>query len=147
VNERINLFVTLQGPEWLKLRCLIIALTLYYIDMGAAKSGKNESKRILVVDDEPDVTELLSFNLESHGFVVEAINDPLLIMGTAREFRPDLFILDIMMPELSGLKVCRMLRSDPVFQQTPIIFLTAKGETEDRIQGYETGSDDYISKP
>lgn len=104
-------------------------------------------KKILVVDDEPDVTELLSYKLEQDGFVAEVINDPLMIMGKARDFRPDLFILDIMMPELNGLQICRMVRADPILKHVPIIFLTAKGETDDRIKGLETGADDYVSKP
>lgn len=106
-----------------------------------------EDKRILVVDDEPDVTELLTFNLRKQGYQVEAINSPLLIMGKAREFRPDLFVLDVMMPDLNGTQICRMLRSDPGFERTPIIFLTARGEAEDRIAGLESGGDDYIAKP
>jgi two-component system phosphate regulon response regulator PhoB len=104
-------------------------------------------KKILVVDDEHDVTELLEYKLRQEGFEVKAINDPLLIMGTARQFQPDLLILDIMMPEISGLQICRMLRADPVMKDIPVIFLTARGETEDRVKGFETGADDYVSKP
>lgn len=105
------------------------------------------SKRILVVDDEPDVTELISYKLKREGYDVAAINDPLEIMGKAREFNPDLFVLDIMMPELDGLKICRMVRADSKLKSVPIIFLTAKGEIEDRIKGLESGADDYLSKP
>ncbi|WP_309385421.1 response regulator transcription factor [Cerasicoccus frondis] len=104
-------------------------------------------KRILVVDDEPDVTELVEYKLRQAGFKVATINDPLLIMGTAREFQPDLIILDIMMPELSGIQICRMLRADPSMCEIPIVFLTARGEAEDRVKGLETGADDYIGKP
>jgi two-component system phosphate regulon response regulator PhoB len=104
-------------------------------------------RRILIVDDEPDVTELVSYKLRREGYVVEVINDPLQIMGKAREFNPDLFILDIMMPELDGLKICRMIRADSKLSVLPIIFLTARGEVEDRIKGLESGADDYISKP
>ncbi|MEO0796157.1 MAG: response regulator transcription factor [Verrucomicrobiota bacterium] len=104
-------------------------------------------KRILVVDDEPDVTELVEYKLRQAGYQVATINDPLLIMGTAREFQPDLVILDIMMPELSGIQICRMLRADPSMCKIPIVFLTARGEAEDRVKGLETGADDYISKP
>ncbi len=109
--------------------------------------NKSTGKRILVVDDEPDVTELVGYRLRREGYDVEVINDPLLIMGKAREFNPDLFILDIMMPELDGLKICRMIRADPKLSHVPIVFLTAKGETEDRIRGLEGGADDYIAKP
>jgi len=104
-------------------------------------------KRILVVDDEPDVTELVSYKLKREGYEVEVINDPLEIMGKAREFVPDLFVLDIMMPDLDGLKICRMIRADSKLSSVPIIFLTARGEVEDRIRGLESGADDYLSKP
>ena len=109
--------------------------------------NKQMPKRILVVDDEPDVTELVSFRLRKEGYEVEVINDPLQIMGKAAEFRPDLFILDIMMPELDGIKICRMIRADKNLSAAPVVFLTAKGGTDDRIKGLESGADDYISKP
>ncbi len=109
--------------------------------------SKNQPKRILVVDDEPDVTELVSYRLRKEGYEVQVINDPLLIMGKAREFNPDLFLLDIMMPDLDGIKICRMIRADRNLSGVPVVFLTARGETEDRIKGLETGADDYISKP
>ena len=108
---------------------------------------KAPPKRILVVDDEPDVTELVSYRLRKEGYEVEVINNPLLIMVKASEFRPDLFILDIMMPELDGIKICRMIRADKNMSSVPVIFLTACGSTDDRIKGLETGADDYISKP
>jgi two-component system phosphate regulon response regulator PhoB len=107
----------------------------------------NDAKRILVVDDEPDVTELVSYKLKREGYQVEVINDPLEIMGKAREFAPDLFVLDIMMPDLDGLKICRMIRADAKLSSVPIIFLTARGEIEDRIKGLESGADDYLAKP
>lgn len=100
-----------------------------------------------MVDDEPDVTELVSYKLKREGYEVEVINDPLEIMGKAREFAPDLFVLDIMMPELDGLKICRMIRADNRLSGVPIVFLTARGEVEDRIKGLESGADDYIAKP
>lgn len=100
-----------------------------------------------MVDDEPDVTELVSYKLRREGYIVEVINDPLRIMGKAREFNPDLFVLDIMMPDLDGLKICRMIRADSKLSAVPIIFLTARGESEDRIRGLESGADDYIAKP
>lgn len=103
--------------------------------------------RILVLDDEPDVTELLEYKLEQEGYRVEVLNDPLEFIAKVREFEPDLMILDIMMPELNGLQLCRIARSDPSMKDIPIIFLSARGEAEDRIKGLETGADDYISKP
>lgn len=103
--------------------------------------------RILVLDDEPDVTELLEYKLEQEGYRVEVLNDPLEFIAKVREFEPDLMILDIMMPELNGLQLCRIARSDPLMKDIPVIFLSARGEAEDRIKGLETGADDYISKP
>lgn len=105
------------------------------------------AKRILIVDDEPDVTELVSYKLRREGYEVDIVNDPLEIMGKARDFEPDLIILDIMMPELDGFTVCRMIRADKQLSGVPIIFLTARGEVEDRIKGLEIGAEDYICKP
>lgn len=106
-----------------------------------------KAKRILVVDDEPDVTELLEYKLEQEGYAVDVLNDSMSFVAKVREFQPDLMLLDIMMPELNGLQLCRIARSDPAMKNTPIIFLTAKGEAEDRVKGLETGADDYIAKP
>lgn len=105
------------------------------------------SKKILVVDDEADVTELVAYHLRAKGYQVETLNDPNASIGRARTFLPDLVILDIMMPDLNGVQICRMLRADPKLEKVPVVFLTAKAEENDRIQGLETGADDYICKP
>lgn len=105
------------------------------------------AKRILIVDDEPDVVELVGYHLRSHGYVVDGISDPNLIMGAARRFGPDLVILDVMMPDLNGHQICRMLRADPKLRTVPIVFLSAKTEEVDRVSGFELGADDYICKP
>ena len=107
----------------------------------------NNVNRILIVDDEPDVTELLKYKLEQDGHVCQVVNNPLSFISVAREFNPNLIILDIMMPELNGLQLCKMVRSDPNMNTIPIIFLTARGEVEDRIKGLESGGDDYMAKP
>ncbi len=106
-----------------------------------------EKKKILVVDDEPDVTELVAYNLKAKGFHVETLNDATASISKARNFHPDLIILDIMMPHLSGIQICRILRNDNKLARIPIIFLTAKAEPQDRIEGLESGADDYLSKP
>jgi len=103
--------------------------------------------RILVLDDEPDVTELLEYKLEQEGYRVAVLNDPLAFIAKVRDFEPDLMVLDIMMPELNGLQLCRIARSDPLMKNIPIIFLSARSEAEDRVKGLETGADDYLSKP
>jgi len=106
-----------------------------------------KAKRILVVDDEVDVTELVAYQLRAKGYEVETLNDPNGSIGVARTFLPDLVILDVMMPDLNGMQICRMLRADPKLKKVPVIFLTAKAEESDRIQGLETGADDYVCKP
>lgn len=109
--------------------------------------SESKAKKILVVDDEVDVTELVAYHLRAKGFQVQTLNNPSASIGAARTFLPDLTILDVMMPDLNGLQICRMLRADPQLKSLPIIFLTAKAEEADRIQGLELGADDYISKP
>jgi two-component system phosphate regulon response regulator PhoB len=106
-----------------------------------------EKKKILVVDDEPDVTELVAYNLKTKGFHVETLNDATASIAKARNYHPDLIILDIMMPHLSGIQICRIFRNDNKLARIPIIFLTAKAEPQDRIEGLESGADDYLSKP
>jgi len=112
-----------------------------------SENTASASHKILVVDDETDVTELLAYTLRAKGFVVETLNDPNRSIGFARTFMPDLVVLDVMMPDLSGIQICRMLRADQKLKNVPVIFLTAKAEESDRIQGLETGADDYICKP
>ncbi|WP_309019412.1 response regulator transcription factor [Pelagicoccus sp. SDUM812003] len=107
----------------------------------------NEARRILVVDDEVDVTELLGYHLRQRGYEISALNDPRLALETARQFRPELIVLDIMMPDLNGIQVCRLIRADSSLKGVPIIFLSAKTEEGDRIEGFESGADDYVCKP
>lgn len=103
--------------------------------------------RILVVDDETYIVELVKFNLEKEGFRVIVAYDGLSALDIVQEQRPDLIILDIMLPNIDGLEVCRHLKSDPNYHTIPIIMLTAKGEEVDTILGLEMGADDYIKKP
>ncbi len=105
------------------------------------------TRKILVIDDEPDVTALISYHLKAKGHQVEAVNSPSSSIGAARSMLPDLVILDIMMPDLNGIQICRILRADPKLRNVPIIFLTARTEEADRIAGFETGCDDYVCKP
>ncbi len=106
-----------------------------------------DKRKILVVDDEPDVTDLVAYHLKAKSFQVETLNDATASIAKARSYQPDLVILDIMMPHLSGIQVCRILRADPKLAKVPIIFLTAKSEPHDRIEGLESGADDYLAKP
>jgi two-component system, OmpR family, phosphate regulon response regulator PhoB len=104
-------------------------------------------KNILVVDDEADILELVSMNLEANGFGVLHAMDGEAALEIARSSKPDLMILDIMMPKLDGYQVLEQLRKDSRIQNTPVLMLTAKGELTDRISGLEQGADDYLSKP
>ena len=99
---------------------------------------------VLVIEDEENLQEALKYNLEREGYDVLTASDGERGLGMAREKRPDLVILDIMLPLLDGLEVCRILRRE---HDTPIIMLTAKGEEVDRVVGLELGADDYITKP
>lgn len=110
-------------------------------------SSKPANKRILVADDEPDVLNLVSLNLKSAGYTVLHAEDGLSALQQARESLPALIVLDLMLPEMSGLEVCKVLKKEPQTAQIPIIMLTAKAEEIDRIVGLELGADDYITKP
>jgi two-component system phosphate regulon response regulator PhoB len=106
------------------------------------------SKRILVVEDEKDVVDLLSLNLrKAGGFTVVSASDGAIGLGKARDEKPDLIILDLMLPKMSGLEVCKILKTDPGTRQIPVLMLTAKAEEIDRIVGLELGADDYVVKP
>lgn len=103
--------------------------------------------KILVVDDETDVLEMISSNLKNAGFNVAQAQDGPSALEKAREAMPMLVVLDLMLPGMSGLEVCKALKGDPSTAHIPIVMLTAKAEEIDRILGLELGADDYISKP
>ena len=110
-------------------------------------SNNSENQCILVVDDEPDVLQLVSSNLKSAGFDVIKAGDGVSALAQARDTLPSLIVLDLMLPEMSGLEVCRVLKKEPSTNQIPIIMLTGKAEVADRIVGLELGADDYLTKP
>lgn len=103
--------------------------------------------KILVVDDEPEAVELVEFNLQQAGFAVITAADGAEALQKARMNPPDLIVLDLMLPEIDGLEVCKMLRRDSATARIPIIMLTAKAAEIDRILGLELGADDYMTKP
>ncbi len=102
---------------------------------------------ILVVDDEEEAVELVAFNLKQAGFKVITAADGAEAMDKVHKHQPDLVVLDVMMPELDGLEVCKLLRRDPATARIPIIMLTAKAGEVDRVLGLELGADDYVTKP
>jgi two-component system alkaline phosphatase synthesis response regulator PhoP len=107
----------------------------------------SESKRILIADDEQDILEIMTYNLQLHGYEVACAKDGDEAIQKAKEFKPELIILDIMMPKKNGIEVCKILRSQPTFNDTIIIFLTALNDELSHVKGLEFGADDYISKP
>ena len=102
---------------------------------------------ILIVEDEEDIAELLEYNLQRNGYLPIAVNSGEDGLRVANEESPDLVLLDLMLPGLGGLEVCRKLKSNPATAGIPVIMLTAKGEEEDVIAGFEAGADDYVTKP
>jgi two-component system alkaline phosphatase synthesis response regulator PhoP len=104
-------------------------------------------EHILIVEDEEDIAELLEYNLARQGYQAESVSTGEDGLQLAREAMPDLVLLDLMLPKLSGLDVCRSLKSDPETAKIPVIMLTAKGEEEDIIAGFDAGADDYVTKP
>jgi phosphate regulon transcriptional regulator PhoB len=103
--------------------------------------------KILIVDDEPDIVELVSYNLKKDGFRVTAASDGEEARDKIRKGQFDLIVLDLMLPGIQGIELCRLIRNDPKTAGTPIIMLTAKGEEVDRVVGLESGADDYMTKP
>lgn len=104
-------------------------------------------KTILIADDEPDIREIVAYNLVKEGYEVSTAKDGDDALIQAKSQKPDLIILDIMMPKKTGVEVCQILRSQPAFKETLIIFLTAVSDESSHIKGLETGGDDYITKP
>jgi DNA-binding response OmpR family regulator len=99
---------------------------------------------ILIVEDEPALRDTLSYNLIKDGFTVEAVGDGRAALDSARNLKPDLIVLDLMLPEIDGFEVCRILRKE---MTTPILMLTARDDEIDRVVGLEVGADDYLTKP
>jgi two-component system, OmpR family, alkaline phosphatase synthesis response regulator PhoP len=104
-------------------------------------------RKVLIADDEPDIIEILKYNLLNEGYEVFTAKDGDEAIEKARRHLPDLVILDVMMPRKNGVEVCSILRSQPAFKETLIIFLTAVNDEGTEIRGLETGADDYLSKP
>ncbi len=102
------------------------------------------NETILVVEDEPSLQETLAYNLKKEGYTVEAVGDGLVALESARRLKPDLIVLDLMLPGLDGFEVCRILRKE---MTTAILMLTARDDEIDRVVGLEVGADDYLTKP
>lgn len=103
--------------------------------------------KILAVDDEPDILEIIAYNLAKEGYDVATASNGVDAIKTAKEFRPDLIILDIMMPKMDGIETCRQLREIDKLKDAFIVFLTARNEEFVEVMGFNAGADDYIAKP
>jgi two-component system alkaline phosphatase synthesis response regulator PhoP len=109
--------------------------------------GKKATQKVLVVDDEEPILELLKYNLEKEGYDVKIADNGKLAVDIARKFKPDLVLLDIMMPQMDGVETCRQLRAMTDLMSTYIVFLTARSEEYSEIAAFDVGADDYITKP
>ncbi len=105
------------------------------------------AKKILIVEDERDIARLLDYNLKKEGYATVLLGNGSLVQAAALKEKPDLVLLDIMLPGLDGLDVCRALKMDAVTAAIPVVMLTAKGSESDKIVGLELGADDYVTKP
>ena len=108
---------------------------------------ESKGKKILIADDEPDILEIVHYNLKHEGYEVYTAKDGDDALVKAKQLKPDLIILDIMMPKKTGVEVCSILRTQPAFKDTLIIFLTALSDESSQIKGLDTGADDYVNKP
>ncbi|HEY7679813.1 MAG TPA: response regulator [Terriglobia bacterium] len=104
-------------------------------------------RRILIIEDDKDIVELVRYNLEKEGFRVSSAEDGLTALALIKKAPPDLLVLDLMLPRLPGLEICKELRRDESIPRLPILMLTARGEEADRVVGLEMGADDYVTKP
>lgn len=109
--------------------------------------GNKQMHKVLVVDDEEPILELLKYNLEKGGFEVKTAIDGMRAVEIAKKFVPDLVLLDIMMPKMDGVETCRLLRDIPELQKTFVVFLTARSEEYSEVAAFDVGADDYITKP
>lgn len=103
--------------------------------------------KVLIVDDEKDILEFLSYNLEKEGFIVHTALNGKSAIEKAKKYKPDLIILDVMMPEMDGITTCQEIRSIPEISNTLILFLTARSEEYSELAGFDAGADDYVAKP
>jgi phosphate regulon transcriptional regulator PhoB len=104
-------------------------------------------KRVLIIEDDKDIIELVRYNLANEGFEVGSASDGSAGLAQLRKSPPDLLLLDLMLPKMPGLEICKEIRRDPTLSRLPILMLTARGEEADRVVGLEMGADDYVTKP
>src|ERR1700694_5401752 len=138
----INFILSLCYPE-------MFQFPIDPFPVGLPKEPFMEKKpgKVLIADDEPDIIEILKYNLEKEGYQVLTAKDGNEALEKAKNHQPDLIVLDMMMPRKSGMEVCELLRAQPAFKDTLIMFLTALSDETTQLKGFSTGADDYVSKP
>src|SRR4051812_40800295 len=104
-------------------------------------------QKVLVIEDDRDISELIRYNLEREGYEVSAIFDGAQALDYVQKIKPALIVLDLMLPNIDGLEICRQLKSNDSFKHIPVIMLTAKSEEADVVVGLQMGADDYLAKP
>jgi len=109
--------------------------------------AKSATYKILVVDDDPDIVELLEFNLKKEGYITASAGDGRRALAVAQDFTPDIILLDVMMPHLDGIATCRLLREQPRLKDAYIMILTARSEEFSEVAAFDAGADDFIAKP
>lgn len=107
----------------------------------------DRARKVLIADDEPDILEILKYNLEKENYQVTTAKDGNEALDKAKQHQPDLIVLDMMMPRKNGMEVCELLRAQPQFKDTLIMFLTALSDEATQLKGFSTGADDYVTKP
>jgi len=114
---------------------------------GITKGKKMSKEKILIVEDEEDIVEMIKYNLEKEGYKVTAVMNGKDAVVFAKKERPNLVILDLMLPDIDGFEICRQLKNNEITNKIPIIMLTAKSQESDKVTGLELGADDYMTKP
>lgn len=106
-----------------------------------------KQEKILIVDDDEDILDFISYNLHKNGYLVEEASNGLEAIEKTTSFKPDLIVMDVMMPEMDGITACKQIKSMPKFKDISVVFLTARSEEGTELEGFDAGADDYISKP
>src|ERR1700686_5376961 len=125
----------------------VVSMTRRERSAGFAETMDMATERVLVVDEEEDLLELIRYNLTKEGYQVQCVSTGEMAVHEAKSHLPDLILLDLLLPTVDGLRVCKILKNDPQTQHIPIVMVTAKTEEADVVSGLELGADDYITKP
>jgi DNA-binding response OmpR family regulator len=136
-------FLFTQSSHFLK----DFVTSLFYICYQKGNIMAQENKKVLIVDDEKDLVSLVALHMRSAGYEVFIANDGWTAIDMCKKNKPDLVILDLMLPKLNGWEVCRRIREDDNIKNIAVLMLSARGETDDKLRGFDVGADDYVTKP